>query len=281
MLRFIEFIARFREYFIFAMLVIISIALMNLGNGGRLGGFRTMIVASVGLAQRAIAWLPNPITVASENAALRELTYRLNQEVVSSRRAIAENERLRRLLNLRDTINTPSVAAHIVGRIRDKSRYYLTLNVGLKDSIAQGMAVVNYEGLVGYVNFVSENYCTVQTMLDRNTRIAARIERTLVNGIVSWENTEMLWLKNIPKTEDVRVGDVLLTSSYSSRYPPNIPVARVVAVSEEQNSLFHKIQAEPVVRFATLDYVIVSRQQPSAERLMIEEMLEKQLQKKR
>jgi rod shape-determining protein MreC len=280
MLRFIELILRFREYVVLTALIVISIALMSLGNAGKLAGFRTIIIGGVGLAQNALAWLPNPLTIASENAALRELNYNLTQELVDARRATVENERLKHLLALRDTAQIPLVTAKIVGLMRDKSRYYLTLDIGARDSIQAGMAVVSYNGLVGTVLFTSEHYCTVQTILDKNARIAVRVERTGSNAILSWENSEKFWLKNIAKTDSVRVGDVELTSPYSSRYPPNIPVGRIVSVEDEPNTLFRKVVVEPIVHFPSLDYVFVRREQPDAERLLIEEMLEQRMRKK-
>jgi rod shape-determining protein MreC len=280
MFRFVEFIVRFREYVILTALIITSIAMMNLGNAGKLAGFRTIIISSIGLVQSAFAWLPNPLTIGSENAALRELNFRLMQEVTSSRRATVENQRLKNLLALRDTTVLPVVTAKIIGLTRDKARYYLTLNVGASDSIQAGMTVMNYNGLVGYVLFTSDNYAVVQTILDKNSRIAVMLDRKKLNGIMSWDNSETFWLKNIAKADTVRVGDELATSPYSSRYPASIPVGRVVAVADEANTLFQKIEVQPIVHFPSLEYVFVSRQQPDAERLLIEELLEKRMQKK-
>lgn len=253
---------------------------MSLGNAGKLAGFRTFIVGSIGLLQSTMTWLPNPLTIASENAALRQLNYTLNQEVIRSRRALVENQRLRHLLALRDTSTVPLVTAKVVGLMRDKARYYLTLNVGASDSIQNGMAVLDYNGLIGSVQFTSNHYCIVQTILDKSTRLSVLLQNSAVNGILSWENSEKLWLKNIAKTSTVNVGEIVLTSPFSTRFSPYIPVGRVVSVSEEPNTLFQKIEVQPLVQFAVLEYVFVSRQQPDPERLMIEELLEKRMQKK-
>jgi rod shape-determining protein MreC len=280
MFRFVEFIVRFREYVILTALMVMSIALMSLGNAGKLAGFRTIIIGSIGLVQSAFAWMPNPLTVASESTALRELNFRLMQEVSHSRLAVAENQRLKNMLALRDTTTHPLVTAKIVGVTRDRARYYLTLNVGESDSVRSGMTVLNYNGIVGYVLFTSDNYAIVQTILDKNSRIAVMLDRKKLNGIMAWDNSETFWLKNIAKADTVRVGDELVTSPYSSRYPPNIPIGRVMTVADEPNTLFQKIEVQPAVHFPSLEYVFVSRQQPDPERLLIEELLEKRMQKK-
>lgn len=280
MFRFIELIVRFKEYVILAALIVMSIALMSFGNAAKLGGFRTIIIGTIGVLQSVVASVPNLLTITSENAALRDLTYRLNQELINTRKSITENQRFRELLAVKDSVEYPVVTSKIVGRTMDKTRYYLTINAGKKDSIQESMAVVNYRGLVGYVFSTSDHYAIVQTILDRNTRIASRVERTRVSGIVAWDGGDGLWLKNVPKTDTVVVGDIVVTSSYSSRYPSDIIIGRVMEVRDEPNTLFSKIRLEAAVQFPTIEYVLVRRQQPDPERLMIEEMLEKKMQKK-
>lgn len=280
MLRFIELIARFKEYVILCVLIIMSITMMSFGAATKLTGFRTIIIGALGIVHSGVDNLPNFLTITSENRALRELAYNLNQEVLASRKAQVENQILHELLHLKDSSSYPLVSTKIVGRTMDKSRHYVVIDAGQQDSVADNMAVVNYQGLVGYIFSASPHYSIVQTILDKNSRIAARVRRTNVNGILSWEGGDILWLKNIPKTDTVVVGDLIVTSPFSTRFPSDIPVGKIAEIRDEPNTLFSKIVVEPVVRFNSLEYVMVRRQQPDVERQMIEDFLEKKLQKK-
>jgi rod shape-determining protein MreC len=279
MVRFLEFIIRFKEYAVLCVLIAMSLLLMTFGNTAKLRGFRTIVISGIGLLQEGFAWLPNPLTIVRENAALREANYNLTREVAQTRRAVAENERFRLLLHFRDSVspNYNVRPAEIVGRIMDKSRYYLTINVGVADSIRNGMPVVNDRGLVGFVFSAARRYAVVQTLLDKDTRIAAKIERTRLNGIVTWEGGTNIYLTNIAKTEDVKVGDIVVTSDYSTRYPADIPIGRIIEKRDEPNTLFWKLLIEPAVHFPSLEYVFIGLQQPDPERVLVEELLERRL----
>jgi rod shape-determining protein MreC len=279
MIRILELLVRFKEYVVLSVLVAMSFLLMTFGSAAKLRGFRIILISGVGFIQESLSWLPNPLTILTDNAALREANYNLSREVSQTRRAVAENERFRSLLQFRDSADYTVRPARIVGRIMDKSRYYLTLNAGALDSVFTGMPILNDKGLVGFVFSSARHHSIVQTILDKDTRIAAKVQRSLVNGIVSWEGGTTLYLTNIAKTEDVKEGDIVVTSDYSSRYPSDIVIGRIVEKKDEATTLFWKLCIEPSVHFSTLEYVFVGLQAPNEERQMVEDLLEKRLKK--
>jgi rod shape-determining protein MreC len=279
MMRLIELLVRFKEYVVLCLLVAMSLLLMTFGSAAKLRGFRIILISGVGYLQESLSWLPNPLTVVSDNAALREANYRLSREIAQTRRAVAENERFRSLLQFRDSADYAVRPARIVGRIMDKSRYYLMLNVGALDSIITGMPIVNDKGLVGFVFSSERHHAIVQTILDKDTRIAAKVERSRVNGIVSWDGGTSLYLTNVSKTEDVKEGDIVVTSDYSSRYPADIVIGRIVEKKDEATKLFWTLRIEPTIHFPSLEYVFVGLQEPDEERQMVEDLLEKRLKK--
>jgi rod shape-determining protein MreC len=277
MIRILEFIVRFKEYAVLCVFIALSFLLMTFGNAAKLGGFRIVVISGIGTLQQVFAWIPNPITVASENTALRAMNYRLAREIAQTRRAVSENQQLRSLLRFRDSSDYGVRPAEIVGRIMDKSRYYLMLNAGVLDSIYTGMPVVNDLGLVGFVFSAAAHHAVVQTLLDKDTRIAAKVQRTRTNGIIAWEGGNALYLTNVAKAEDVKVGDIVVTSEYSSRYPADIPIGQVVERLDEPTTLFWTLRLQPMVHFPSLQYVFVGLEQPDAERLMVQDLLEQRL----
>ncbi|MCU0427254.1 MAG: rod shape-determining protein MreC [Candidatus Kapabacteria bacterium] len=279
MIRILELIVRFKEYVVLCVLVAMCFLLMTFGNAAKLRGFRILLISTIGNVQESLSWLPNPLTILSDNAALRDENYRLSREIAQTRRAVAENERFRALLQFRDSSDYAVRPARIVGRIMDKSRYYLTLNAGALDSVFTGMPIVNDKGLVGFVFSSARHHAIVQTILDKDTRIAAKVERSRVNGIIAWEGGANLYLTNVAKTEDVKEGDIVVTSDYSSRYPADIAIGKIVEKKDEPTTLFWKLRIEPAVHFPSLEYVFVGLQPPDEERLLVEELLEKRMKK--
>jgi rod shape-determining protein MreC len=230
-----------------------------------------VIVGSIGWIQSLFAWVPNPVALKSENTALRELNLQLSIESSLYRQAMVENATLRNMLDLPAYTDDKLIAADVVGKTTTELRSYATINRGTADGVKEGQAVVTDAGLVGTVIGASPHYAVLQVLLNRDTRISARVYRSNVDGILTWEGEETLSLKDVPRTYDVKVGDIVVTSSYSVLYPANVVIGRVSKVAEESNSLFRRVTIAPSVRFGTLEQVYVIDRLPNPERVALED----------
>lgn len=270
----IEFVVRYRNYITLSTLVVMSFSLMSIGNLSDLGGFRAVIVGSIGWIQSAFSWIPNPVALKSENTALRELNLQLAVEVARSRQAIVENNTLRKLLKLPQYTDFGLIAADIVGKTTTEQRNYATINRGKSDGVREGMSCINDAGLVGIVIGASDHYAVLELLINRDTRVSAKVLRTRVDGVIQWEGENILVLKNVPRSLDVRMYDVIVTSSYSSKYPANIVIGKVSNVEDEPNSLFHRVVVQPSVNFSTLEQVYVVDARPDPERISLERKID-------
>ncbi len=277
MRRLIDFVVRFKNYITLCTLVVMSFAFMSVGSLSQLGGFRAVIVGSIGWMQSLFAWIPNPVALKSENLALRELNLQLAVESARSRQSMVENATLRAMLELPAYTDYHLIAADVVGKTTTQLRNYATINKGADDGIQEGMCCITDAGLVGIVIGTSPHFAVLQLLLNRDTRVSAKVQRTRVDGIIQWEGETFLVLKNVPRSLDVQAGDAVLTSTYSAKYPPNVVVGRVTQVSEEANSLFRRVVVEPAVNFATLEQLFVVDTRPNAERAEIERRVEDHL----
>jgi len=277
MQRFIDFVVRFKNYIALCALVVMSFSMMSFGNLSQLGGFRAVIVGSIGWLQSFFAWIPNPVALKSENLALRELNLQLSLESSRSRQAIVENATLRKMLELPNMTEYRLLAADVVGKTTTQLRNYATINKGTADGVKDGMCCVTDAGLVGIVIGASDHYAVVQLLLNRDTRVSARVQRSRVDGILVWEGESTISLKNVPKSYDIQAGDIVLTSSYSARYPANIVIGRITQVADENQSLFRLVVVEPAVNFATLEQVFVVEYLPGVERTDLEAKVEERM----
>ena len=271
MRRFIEFVVRYKNYITLTALVVMSFSFMSFGELSQLGGFRAVVVGSIGWVQSLFAWVPNPVALKSENASLRELNLQLSIESARFRQSMVENAKLRRMLELPELTDMPLIATDVIGKTTTELRNFATIDRGTEGGVVDGMACITDAGLVGIIVGASPNYAVVRLLHNRDTRIAARVYRSNVDGILQWEGEEFVNLKDVPRTADVKVGDLVLTSQYSSRFPPNIIIGRVKEVREEENSLFRKILVEPAVDFSTLSQVFVVDWLPDPERIALED----------
>lgn len=273
----IDFVARFKELIAFTALVIICLSLISIGNVSQIGGFRAVLIGTVGNLQQLFSWIPNPQALRNENRALRELNIQLSGEVIRMREAAIENNRLRRMIEFKQTTNYPLIPADVVGKSVVEMRNFLTLNRGRKDSVLFGMPVRTDAGLVGTVIGVSENYSIVELITNRNVKISARIIRTGIDGIAVWDGSTNFVLNNIPESFDVTQGDYVATSEYSNKYPSGIPFGEISAVLEDPSSLFKKITIQPFANINSLEQVFIVKYQPDPERIQLIERVEEHL----
>ena len=266
MQKFINFIVRYKDYITFASLVIISFSLISLGDVSKIGGFRTFVIGSLGWVQNIFAIIPNPGALKSENNALRSLNLQLSNEVTRMRQALMENKRLRDTFGLKEIHENYYIAAEVVGQSTIQLRRYLTLDKGTKEGIFRGMAVRSDAGLVGIIMDATEDYSLVELISNREIKVAGKILRTGYSGILVWDGGNNFLFKNIPKSFDVKVGDTVITSNYSNKYPAVIPIGYVVKVEDDPSDLFRGIILKPFANFSVLEEVFVIRQLPDPER---------------
>jgi rod shape-determining protein MreC len=271
MRRLFHIVRLFKEYFVLAIFLVISIVLMTDNDNRQVHQIRTLAVAAIGRIQQSVSFLPNFFQLQRENEILRQTNLNLADEVNQLREAKLENIRLRRLLAMKETTKYELISAKVVGKTLDLMRNTITLNVGETEGVSRDMPIITDAGLVGKVTATSAGYAIGQVILNSDFRASARIQRSRVDGILAWEGGRYSLLKNVAKTRDVKVGDMVETSEYSSLFPSNIRIGVVRSVTEEPGSLFKTIQVENAVDFSTLEEVFVMRVTPASERVRLEE----------
>ena len=106
---------------------------------------------------------------------------------------------------------------------------YLTLNKGQNDSIKEDYGVITSKGIVGIIDATSKNYSRVLSILNTNSRVNVKLKKTNYFGILSWDgkSPEITQLKDVQDLVKLSIGDTIVTSGYSSTFPPNIPVGSI------------------------------------------------------
>ncbi|MFH1049513.1 MAG: rod shape-determining protein MreC [bacterium] len=278
MQRFLKFVKVYKEYFTFVLLVIASLYLISVGDITRLGGFRTVVIGSIGWLQDMFSWIPDTGALQTENKALRDLNLQLSNEVIKMRTAIIENQKLREMVSLRGEMEYDVITAEVVGKTIIETINYYTLNKGYDDGIYEGMTVRSDAGLVGVISGSTRNYSLVELISNKNVKIAALLQRSRYDGIVEWEGGEYFQLKNIPKSYDVRRGDTIVTSNYSNKYPKNIPLGYVISKRELPGDIYARINIKPFANFLTLEQVFVLKYISDPERLKLINQIDYKLQ---
>ncbi len=172
--------------------------------------------------------------LAEENARLKQILY--NSELIVGD-SFALNPEIR---IAQDYKLFPS---KIIKNSYHQKENYLTIKGGSKNGIKKDMGVINSKGVIGIVENISKNYATIQSILNTQTKISAKISNTNHFGTITWDgkNTGYVQLIDIPKLAALHKGDSIVTGGISTIFPENIPIGLVDKVYTSKNSNFYTI----------------------------------------
>lgn len=163
----------------------------------------------------------------------------------------------------KDTLNRSRkftyLPAKVVGNSISAKANYIMLERGSKQGVQKDMSVVSPQGIVGVVTEVSENYAKVMSMLHSFTQVSAMHKNTKTSGVVFWDGTDPHYInmKSVSKGAAVKIGDTILTSTYSSTFPSNIMIGTVVQVKPDPAASFNNLKLKPATNFFNIQYVYV------------------------
>jgi rod shape-determining protein MreC len=270
-----DIILDFKEYGALAFYLVIGILLLAHNDGRQIRAIRSVTVGSIAFLQDAFGFIPNYFDLREQNRVLHELNLSLADEVSRLREARLENIRLRQMLKFKERPALTYVPARVIGKHLHLLRNTITLDAGEHDGVRAEMPVMTDAGLVGKVVATSGDYAIAQILLNRSLRVSARVQRSRVDGILVWQGGDNLSLKNVAKTLDVQSGDVVITSEYSSLFPPGIRIGIITRTSVTPGSLFQNIEVTPGVDFPRLEEVFVALYEPDSARVALEQALER------
>lgn len=268
--RLYDIVYQYREYVILSGLVALSFILMVLNDATQVKRIRSISTVAFGIIQEQLSFIPTYFSLKSENEFLRRVNIELTDEVQRLREAKLENFRLHQLLGLKDQLPYKLVAAKVVNKNLTLLRNTITLDVGTEDGIQLHMPVVSEGGLVGIVTTVTQHFSIINIVFNTDFRASVKIQRSRVDGIIAWDG-KFLSMKNVPKMRDVKIGDVVATSEYSSAFPNDIRIGLISSVQDQPGSLFKSIIINPSVDFTKLEEVFVVLYTPAKERVDIEQ----------
>jgi rod shape-determining protein MreC len=265
----LRYLGDLKEYIIFSFIVLVCLIMIFQNENIQVRFMRGAAVSIIGAVQSTFSVIPNIFQLERENKLLRETNNTLSNEISLLKESRLENMRLIGMLEFKQRTNYQMVTAKIVGKTLIQTRNNITLNTGESDSVKSGMPVITDKGLVGKIVAVSKNFSIAQILLNKDLKISAKDQRSRVDGILSWDGENRLQLKNVSKSSDLVVGDVIITSEYSNHFPAGIPIGYALTAGTVDN-LFKKIEVQPFVNFETLEEVFILKYLTNEERQNLE-----------
>jgi rod shape-determining protein MreC len=196
---------------------------------------------------------------------LEEENARLNAEVLVLKRrvqklasTVAENTRLKELMNATDVVDDQVLIAEIIGVDPDPYRHEAIVNKGAGDDVFVGQAVLDAEGLMGQVIEVGPLSSRVLLISDISHGIPVHVNRNGVRAIaVGSGKLDQLDLIHVPDTADIVRGDLLVSSGLGGRFPKGYPVGVVTRVEHDPGRPFALVEAKPMANLDRSRHVLL------------------------
>ena len=270
----LDFLARHNHWFVFVLLEVISAVLLFKYNSYQGSVWFSSANADSGRVYEASAAVGQYFSLVTVNRQLTQRNVYLEREVARMAQehaeATADSSYLQRLQN-NQTNRYRSVPARVVSSSLDRLNNFITIDKGEADGVKKDMGVVCGTGIVGIVYLTSAHYSVVIPVLNSKSNISCSIRGRGYFGYLHWMGgvPDEAYLDDVPRHARFRIGDVIVTSGYSSVFPPGMLVGKVMRVYNSANGLSFRLRIKLTTDFGNLRDVCVITDAAVAERVKL------------
>ncbi len=258
----IDFLARHNHWFLFILLEVLSFVLLfhyNSYQGSVWFSSANAVSGNVFEWNASVTQYFSLVdvnkTLTERNIYLERQVEQLTEQLEKAGRDSTEIERMQTSV-LKDCNTIP---AKVVSCSLNKLNNFITIDKGYADGVRKDMGVVCGTGVVGIVYLVSEHYSVLIPVLSSVSNISCTIRSRGYFGYLHWKggSPEEAYIDDIPRHARFKLGDVIVTSGYSSVFPPGIVVGKIKHVYNSANGLSYRLKITLSTDFGRLRDVCV------------------------
>ena len=245
-----------KDFLLLLLCLVISSSLFFYSDSNEVNSIRGDIADLVYIISYPQIWYKDLLVTKEKNKMLSSEILQLkflNNALISYQ---YENDRLRELLEFKNSNPWSLIPANIT-KVVTESSHSIVIDVGKDDLVEKNLSVVDIDGLIGKTFDVGRLATQVQLITDKNFRVSIRVGESNALGNFLPTIGKYGVLQGVRKSVEVKKGDIAITSGLSYIYPKNIPVAKVISVSDKENQEFKDVVVEILADFDKLDYVYV------------------------
>ncbi len=209
--------------------------------------FQRIMLAPRDGVERVKGWIDAANETHYEKEAIQRQRIELAQMATHAAQLAAENEQLRRLLNVPDTVTQPSVAVEVLFEPTSAFNHHLVFNKGSSSGIRPGMPVIDEGGVVGQIVRVTPFTAEAALITDDKLSVPVQILRNGLRLIAFGGGPDgMLEVRYLTAGADIKPGDELVTSGIGGLFPAGLSVAKVERVQRDSATGFAMALATPL-----------------------------------
>ena len=212
----------------------------------------------IGIKKFNTQWVAKRDLIA-ENTDLQNKLQELRVDKSKVNSLESENNLLKEELKFTRESKLNMVTAKIVTGVSDSLSKSVIINKGSNSKIEKGMAVVSGDGvMIGKIYDVYNDYSKVLLLTDNKSRVAATIQNLdKTTGLVEGQFGLSFSMTNIPQDQEIKEGDLIVTSGLEGKIPKDLLIARVESVNQVESEIFKTALLSPIVSLDNLSYVLV------------------------
>ena len=259
-----------------AFLLTVSLALLLLRDTAAIRGVSIFATEFLVPAERVLGAVGSSVSgfwqsiaeienLRSDNKDLHAQVDRLALENVQLREQAFQSQQAAQLAAAAKGLQYKTVAGPVIARDPSGVLHTIVLGIGAQNGVFLDDVVISDQGVVGRVSEVGSNYSKVLLVTDSGSAVSALVQGSRAAGIVRGQFGDTLVMDWILQTEDVKVGDVVITAGLAigndlrSLYPKGLILGRVVEVTKGENGTFQRAILTPAVDLRHLENVLVVR----------------------
>ena len=255
----LEFLARYNHWLLFVLLEVIGVVLLFQYNSYQGSVWFSSANAVTGKVYEWDSAVESYFSLSGVNSQLTQRNAFLEQQVRMLDDSIARLTRSQETAVTRLSSMVPFqgcrlIPAKVVANMVNRYDNLITIDKGSADGVKRDMGVVCGMGVVGIVYLVSEHYSIVIPALNSHSNISCTIQRRGYFGYLRWRggSSQLAYLEDVPRHAHFKLGDNVVTSGYSSVFPPGVMVGKVLHVFNSADGLSYRVQVKLSTDFARL-----------------------------
>lgn len=254
-----EFLAKHNHWFVFLVLEVVSMVLLFRYNSYQGSVWFSSANAVTGKVYEWDSAVESYFSLSGVNSQLTQRNAFLEQQVRMLDDSIARLTRSQETAVTRLSSMVPFqgcrlIPAKVVANMVNRYDNLITIDKGSADGVKRDMGVVCGMGVVGIVYLVSEHYSIVIPALNSHSNISCTIQRRGYFGYLRWRggSSQLAYLEDVPRHAHFKLGDNVVTSGYSSVFPPGVMVGKVLHVFNSADGLSYRVRVKLSTDFARL-----------------------------
>lgn len=254
-----EFLAKHNHWFVLLVLEVVSMVLLFRYNSYQGSVWFSSANAVTGKVYEWDSAVESFFSLSGVNSQLTQRNAFLEQQVRMLDDSIARLTRsqeaaVTRLSSMVSFQGCRLIPAKVVANMVNRYDNLITIDKGSADGVKRDMGVVCGMGVVGIVYLVSEHYSIVIPALNSHSNISCTIQRRGYFGYLRWRggSSQLAYLEDVPRHAHFKLGDNVVTSGYSSVFPPGVMVGKVLHVFNSADGLSYRVQVKLSTDFARL-----------------------------